>query len=183
MSSVVAACQQNRFASLIRGRRAVIFQLIVAALLLPLGVQAQAPSQSEDRGDEKTAPPLELKLSTTTPALYAGSCLVLELEVTNTGKQEVRINKRDLWMQFTYGYYAADGSGNGGGQSSSCEQCPSEYILLSPGISYRSGHCFDLTDEFFRAAGEYGIATSIHYDIAGQSGDSVDSNRVHFNIY
>jgi len=172
-----------RYVLTIKSARAIL--LVAATVLLQAVVYAQAtPTQKGIEEDfRKQESPLEIKLSTSTPTLYAGSCLMLEMVLTNKGTEEIKINESDLWKLFMYSYAAQDGSGKGGGQSSACFGCSAETISLNPDMTYTSSHCFKLDNEFFRNAGEYDITTIIRYELAGKSGNSAASNSIRFEIY
>jgi hypothetical protein len=159
--------------------------LVAAALLLQTFLYAQAtpPQKEREEGSGKAVEPLVINLSTPTPTLYAGSCVMLEMVLNNKGQEEIRIAERVLWKQFTYGYTARDGSGKGGGQGASCFDCSNEYISLSPGMTYSSSYCLELDNEFFRNVGEYTIATGIYYELAGKAGNYATSNSTRFEIY
>jgi hypothetical protein len=154
----------------------VLLQAVVCAQAIP----TQKGMEEDFRKQES---PLEIKLSTSTPTLYAGSCLMMEMVLTNEGTEELKIDESDLWKLFMYSYAAQDGSGKGGGQGSTCYGCSDETLSLNPGMTYTSSHCFDLDNEFFRNAGEYGITTIIRFELAGKSGNSAASNSIRFEIY
>lgn len=175
--------QGCRHFSAIKSRRAVL--LVAAALLLQAVVYAQEIPRRNERKEESGEPssPLEIRLSTPTPTLYAGSCLTLEMVLTNKGEEEIRIIEGELWKNYSYSYSAQDGSGKGGGEGSSCFGCSTEKVSLGSGMTYRSSHCFNLDNEFFRNAGEYQITTSVRYELPGKSDQGASSNSMRFEIY
>lgn len=175
--------QACRYVSAIRSRRAVL--LVAAALLFQAVVYAQETPPRNEREEEpgKQASPLEVRLSTPTPTLYAGSCLMLEMVLTNKGEEEIKIIEGELWKHYSYSYSAQDGSGKGGGEGSACFGCSTEKVSLGSGMTYRSSHCFNLDNEFFRNAGDYEITTSIRYELSGKSGHGASSNSTRFEIY
>ena len=174
----------SRYVWAVKSGQAVL--LVAATLLLQAVVYAQSTTSEKEIEEDSGKPesPLEIKLSTPTPTLYAGSCLMLEMVLTNKGQEEISIPERFLWMLFSYSYAAKDGSGRGGGQGSACFGCSDESVSLAAGTTYRSSYCFDLNNEFFRNTGEYEIKTIIRYKLAGKSGnDEASSNSTSFEIY
>lgn len=69
-----------------------------------LAVQAQselpdAPAETESHNCKQN---LEIKLRTLTPLACLGSSLKLELEVTNNGEDEVRLNRAYFWNSYHF---------------------------------------------------------------------------------
>jgi hypothetical protein len=141
-------------------------------LLLSLFVALSAPAQERQRTKVKAAP-LEIKLSTPTPILCAGTSLLLEMEIKNISRKEVKLDKIDLWNVFSYSTSKPDGSGSGGGQASGCDHCRGNPIFFHPGMTYWDSHNFPLQRDFFQSVGDYSISVSIN---------SVSSNNVNFKL-
>ena len=148
--------------------RQLIFTLACSLFLF---VVAHAQVAAEYK---KGSLPIEVKLSTTSMMLCLGSGIPLNLELTNHGRDEIRIDKFDLWSHFSYGHDAHDGIGRGGGETSFCERCRGTYTILKPDKAFESSFTFPLEGEFFKNAGSY----SIKVDIEGTY-----SNQVEFELY
>ena len=148
--------------------------LCLLASLLTITILAHAQSATEEPKTEKAKPPLELKLSTTSLMLCIGSALPLNLELTNRGSEEIKIDKFDIWNQFTYGYLQDRSSGRGGGQASGCDHCLRDLITLKTDKPYESSLSFPLENDFFRDAGKYSIRVYV---------EQVSSNELEFELY
>ncbi len=146
------------------GARLAIFLSLFAAL--------SAPAQERQRAKVKAAP-LEIKLSTPTPILCASTSLLLEIEIKNISRKEVKIDKIDLWNVFSYSTSKPDGSGMGGGQAFGCDHCRGNFIFFHPGMTYWDSHNFDLKADLFQSVADYTIRVSIN---------SVESNDVKFKL-
>ncbi len=148
------------------GARLTIF----LSLFVALSIAAQEKQQAKIKVE---AAPLEIKLSTPTPILCAGASLLLEMEIKNISRGEVKVDKIDLWNVFSYSASKPDGSGMGGGQAFGCDHCRGNFIFFHPGMTYWDSHNFDLQSDFFQSAGDYTIRVSIN---------SVSSNIVNFKL-
>jgi hypothetical protein len=149
------------------GGATLVFRLVCCGLLLG------TPLCAQESAAKAKAEPLELKLRALHTTLCVGAGLVLELEVKNTRRAAVQIDKVDLWSNFSYGFSGADGSGRGGGMGTGCDHCRGDVIVLYPGMTYWDTHTFPLAGSFFADAGKYTFATSINSDT---------SNRVEFEL-
>jgi hypothetical protein len=153
----------NRF---INSGRAFMLPCI---LMLAVGaVQAQT-----ETGKKTDA--LELKLSAQVTTLCLGSSIGLEMELKNVGQETLKIDKYDLWRSYLYSKskYSADSSGRAGGESSVCDECRGDFVVLYPGETFWTSHKFSLGGEFFREAVRYNIGVKIN---------SARSNRVIFEL-
>jgi hypothetical protein len=148
--------------------------LCLLAGLLTVTILAHAQSAGEESETEKAKPPLELKLSTTSMMLCLGSALPLNLELTNRGSKEIKIDKFDIWNQFTYGYLEDRSAGRGGGQGSGCDHCLPDLINLKTDKPYESFFNFSLENDFFKDVGKYSIRVYVEH---------VSSNEVEFELY
>jgi len=119
-------------------------------------------------------PPLDLKLTTTSMMLCIGSELPLNLELTNRGTDEIKIDRSEIWNSFQYGYHGDREKGRGGGQGSGCSDCRQDFVSVTRDKPYESSFKFPLTNDFFEDAGKY----SIKLRFAG-----VSSNEVKFELY
>ena len=143
--------------------------ILVCSLFLSIVAQAQAVA------DEKPQlPPVELKLSTTSMMLCLGSALPLNLELTNRGSKEIKIDRFDIWNQFTYGYLEDRSADRGGGQGSGCYHCLPDLINLKTDKPYESSFNFSLENDFFKDVGKYSIRVYVEH---------VSSNEVEFELY
>ena len=143
--------------------------ILVCSLFLSIVAQAQAVA------DEKPQlPPVELKLSTTSMMLCLGSALPLNLELTNRGSKEIKIDRFDIWNQFTYGYFGDRSADRGGGQGSGCYHCLPDLINLKTDKPYESSFNFSLENDFFKDVGKYSIRVYVEH---------VSSNEVEFELY
>lgn len=140
----------------------MILLAIVFAGTLVKGAQQHKP-QSE----------LRMTLSSNSLMLCLGSLLPLDLEITNSGNREVKIDKADLWNQFSYGFSSTDGVGRGGGRGSSCSHCRGNYVVLPPGGRYESSFEFPL-DDFFKDTGEYTLKMKY---------EQLSTNELTFELY
>jgi hypothetical protein len=129
----------------------LLVHLVFCSLLLSIVARAQVVA------DEKKPLPLELKLNTTSLMLCVGSALPLNLELTNHGTEEIKIDKFYIWNRFTYGYLGDRNADRGGGQAWSCDDCPREGINLKTDKPYESSFNFPLDNDFFKDAGKYSI--------------------------
>ena len=142
--------------------------MLACVLLLAVGV-AQAQTKAEGGKGE-----LELKLSATTTTLCLGASLDLGLEIKSASPKTVKIDRADLWRDFSYSSPPKDdGFKSHGGYASGCSHCRGNLTFLYPGDTHWAAHRFSLAGEFFRKAGKYRIETSLH---------SAKSNEVEFEI-
>jgi hypothetical protein len=146
----------------------LLVHLVSCSLLLSIVARAQVVA------DEKKQLPLELKLNTTSLMLCVGSALPLNLELTNHGGEEIKIDKFDLWNQFTYGYLGDRSADRGGGQVSGCDDCSRDLMNLKTDKPYESSFNFSLENEFFKDAGKYSIRVYV---------EKVSSNELQFELY
>lgn len=145
--------------------------LYVFLLAIGLTVMLVPSVKSEEQDNHQSD--LRMTLSSTSLMLCLGSQLPLDLEITNLGNREVKIDKADLWNRFAYGFSGRDGSGRGGGRGSSCNHCRGNYVVLPPGGRYESSFEFPL-DDFFKDSGEYNIKMTY---------DQVSTNELAFELY
>jgi len=138
------------------------------SLFVPLSAQGQ-----EGRRVKVKAKPLGIKLSTPTPTLCVGASLLLEMEIKNISRKEVKIDKFHLWNVYSYSSSKLDGTGMGGGQGSGCDHCLGNFIFFHPGMTYWDSHNFDLKADLFQSVADYTIRVSIN---------SVESNDVKFKL-
>jgi hypothetical protein len=143
--------------------------LLACLFIFAAGV-AQAQTDSEKKKDA-----LELKLSTLKTTLCAGTSIDLELEIKNISQEVVKIDKADLWTQYSYSKSYPDGNGTGraGGLASNCGDCHGNFITLFPDETYWTTYKFSLSGEFFSEAAKYHIATSVN---------SNTSNKLDFEL-
>jgi len=146
-----------------------LVHILVCSLLLGISAQAQVVAD-----DKKELPPVELKLSTTSMMLCLGSAIPLNLELTNRGSEEIKIDQFDIWNQFTYGYFGNRTAGRGGGQGSGCDHCLRDLVTLKTDKPYESSFNFPLENDFFKDAGKYSIRVYV---------EQVSSNEVEFELY
>jgi len=135
-----------------------------------LAVSICAKPGQDDEGQSR----LRLKMSTTTMMLCLGSSLPLELEVSNQGPQPVKLDKADLWKDFSYSFSLPDGSGPAGGESSSCIHCQGNSVLLKQGDRFESSFKYPLDVPFFKDAGRYTI--KMNYE-------QISTNELTFELY
>lgn len=146
-----------------------LVHILVCSLLLSMVAQGQVMA------DEKTQlPPLELKLTATSLMLCVGSALPLNLELTNRGGEEIKIDKFDIWNHFTYGCLEDRSADRGGGQASGCDHCLRDLITLKTDKPYESSFNFPLENDFFKDAGKYSIRVYV---------EQVSSNELEFELY
>jgi hypothetical protein len=148
--------------------------LCLLASLLTITILAHAQSATEEPKTEKAKPPLELKLSTSSLMLCVGSALPLNLELTNRGGEEIKIDKFDIWNRFTYGYLGDRSADRGGGQVSGCDHCLRDLITLKTDKAYESSFNFSLENDFFKDTGKYSIRVYV---------EQVSSNELQFELY
>lgn len=141
-------------------------------IFLSLFVALPTPAQERQRAKVKAAP-LEIKLSTPTPVICAGTSLLLEMEIKNVSRKEVKIDKFHVWNQFSYSTTKPDGSATGGVRNSGCSHCLGDFIFFHPGMTYWDSYNFVLKDDFFQGEVEYTLGVSIN---------SVYSNEVKFKL-
>lgn len=154
---------------------------VFCLLLFGFAANAQPAAQSERTGEGSDAQP-ELKLSTHTPRICLNSTLALVLEMTNTGQQEIKVHKSDLWSRFTY---SSPGS-EIGGSSISCgfwDDHPQSWVTLAQGAKYFDTFLYLTEQSYFKAAGTYRIATSLPYYIGDKPAGRIKSNEVEFEVY
>jgi len=147
---------------------------IVAQIVLFLSLFAAPSVQAQEgRRTKLKAAPLTIKLSTPTPILCVGASLLLEMEIKNVSRKEVKIDKFDVWNRFSFTLAKPDGSGMNGAKASGCDHCLGDFIFFHPGMTYWDSHNFDLKSDFFQNMADYTIRVSIN---------SVDSNEVKFKL-
>ena len=146
---------------------------MIYVFLLVIGLAGTLVPSVKGQDQDKPRSDLSMTLSSNSLMLCVGSALPLNLEIANQGRAEVKIDKVDLWNQFSYGFSGTDGSGRGGGRGSSCNHCRGNFILLQPGTHYQSSFEF-LLDDFFKDPGNYTIKMKY--------GD-VSTNEVTFELY
>lgn len=140
----------------------------VIVLAAALVFSAKGNAEQDKRQSE-----LQMTLSTTTVMLCLGSSLPLDLEITNQGNHEVKIDKFELWKRFSYSLSRTDGSGRGGGMASSYYPSRANYVTLKPGGRHESSFEYPLGD-FFKDAGMYTIKMTV---------DEISTNEVSFELY
>lgn len=175
--------QQARFIRLTGDRQVLV--LVIASLLLPLITQAQEASLEKNQNGFK-AVPLEVKLTALNPGTCIDSFVVLELELTNVGNEEITIDKSGLWDSFSFEYTQYDGTpGGGGGYSSYCSNCEreKEEVVLTPKMTYRNSHAYQLQEELFHHAGYYTISLDVPYNLTNALNRHINSNSVRFELY
>jgi len=146
--------------------------IVLVGLAMFLSVTSYA--QDGERQEKVKSAPLEIRLQTLVSTLCVGTSTILEMEVINVSRKEIKFDKVDLWSEFTYSYSDPNTtSGRGGGQGSSCSHCRGDVITLYPGTNYWTSHTFPLDTDFFKDPGNYTLATSIN---------SVSSNQVKFTL-
>lgn len=153
--------------------------LAAISSLLPLAVHAQGKvSQEPAESDaQKNKPSLELRLRTLTPMACIGSKLELEIEIINTGRETVRIERTELWSSFLLFLYRQDSeeAGMGEGWGSGCDHCGGNDIVIEPGATYWDSHELLLRDsDFLKTADKFTLSTEVH---------SIWSNGVIFELY
>ena len=122
---------------------------------------------------QEPKPSIELKLSATSLMVCVGSSLPLELELTNRGTPDFKIDKFEIWNHFNYGFEGDREMGRGGGMGSSCN-CAPESVVVAQDQTYKSSFAFDLDHDFFRDPGKY----TIRLAIAG-----VGSNELEYELF
>jgi hypothetical protein len=137
----------------------------LACLFIFFAGVAQAQTDSEKKKDA-----LELKLSAPNTTLCAGTSIDLELEIKNISLEVVKIDKADLWTQYSYSKSFSDGTGRAGGQASNCNHCHGDFIMLYPDEAYWTIHKFSLNSEFFSEAAKYHIAASLNSSTSNKLG-------------
>lgn len=143
-------------------------------LLTTVLTAAVAFSVNGQSNQQPAASDLELTLSTTTLLTCLGSSLPLKLEIRNQGTREMKIDKVDLWSQFTYGFSGPGGSGRGGGSGTGCDPCRGNLVLIEPGHRYEDSMDYHLGSEFFKDAGKYTL--KMHYG-------ELATNQLSFELY
>ena len=103
-----------------------------------------------------------------------GASIPMELELTNRGAEEFKVDKFDLWSEFRYGFLGDREMGRGGGMGSSCYDCRPDPVVVRHDETYKSSFSFDLNHDFFKDAGKY----TIKLEIAG-----VQSNDLEFQLF
>ena len=150
-------------------QRFKIYPFLLAIVLAGTLVESVKSKPERDQPESD----LRLTLSSKSLMLCLGSSLHLDLVIANQGINEVKIDKVDLWSQFSYSFSATDGSGRGGGRGSSCDHCRGNYIVLPPGGRYESSFEYPL-DEFFKDAGKYTIKMTY---------EQISTNELTFELY
>src|SRR5438309_5066769 len=92
--------------------------IVLVGLAMFLSVTSYA--QDGERQEKVKSAPLEIRLQTLVSTLCVGTSTILEMEVINVSRKEIRLDKVDLWSEFTYSYSDPNTtSGRGGGEGSS----------------------------------------------------------------
>jgi hypothetical protein len=128
---------------------------------------------AQDESEAELKSPLELRLTAQATAFCVGTPLMLELEVTNDGQNDVSINRGRVWKEFSYGYSAPKGKSRSGGMGMLTDSVAGNFMLKT-GASYRTTFEFPLTSDFFQEAGTYTLKTSLTH---------LFSNEVTFELY
>jgi hypothetical protein len=100
----------------------VIERLSLVLIVGLLAVSATS-AQTIEQPAPAAKPSIEIKLSATSLMVCLGSSIPMELELTNRGAEEFKVDKFDLWKEFRYGFLADRKMGRGGGMGSSCYDC------------------------------------------------------------
>lgn len=98
----------------------------------------------------------------------------MELELTNPGAEEFKVDKFGLWNEFRYGFLGDRETGRGGGMGATCYDCVPDPIVVRHDEAYKSSFSFDLNHDFFKDVGKY----TIKLEIAG-----VQSNDLEFELF
>jgi hypothetical protein len=171
-------------------------KLIIICVLLSLFVW------NGSNANNQAAPPLRLKLTTTTPALCFGASLKVEAELVNESKEKVAIDVKTIWHQVSFKLFRSgpsrtnpDGGGSGrntgGSKTIVGDTGPNyegEYLILSPGESYKASRTIKLDDEFFNSPGTYSMKVSygqfLDKSLEGITvwKGSVESNILNFKV-
>lgn len=143
--------------------------ILAGSLLLGLTAQAQATI-----AEQKELPPLDIKISAASMMVCLGTELPLNMELTNRGPDQIKIDKFEIWNHFQYGYFGERDAGRGGGEGASRYQSPPELVVLDRDKPYESSFKFPLSNEFFKDAGRYSLKLTI---------EGVSSNEIEFELY
>ena len=146
------------------------------SLVLIVGLLAVSATSAQtiEQPAPAAKPSIEIKLSATSLMVCLGSSIPMELELTNRGAEEFKVDKFDLWKEFRYGFLGDRKMGRGGGMGSSCYDCRPDPIFVRHDETYKSSFSFDLNHDFFKDAGKY----TIKVVIAG-----VESNDLEFELF
>ena len=120
-------------------------------------------------GHKQAAPPLTLKLSTQTATACFGRSLKVQAELVNESDEKVGVDVKTIWYQLSLNFFSVgpsrnnpDGSGSGRTSGGSLTKVrdggpnyEGEYLILSPGESYKASRTIKLDDEFFNNVGSY----------------------------
>jgi len=142
---------------------------ILSALILLPALSAAGQAQNEQQNGKS---PWKLKLSSSSMRVCLGSSLPLELEVTNQSNDDIRIDKLNLWQDFSF--QRSGSTGERGWLTIDYIHGPNDSVLVKADASYRSTYDFSLQDNFFGFPEKYII--KLHYE-------QVYSNEVSFEIY
>ena len=84
---------------------------MIYLFLLVIGLAGTLVPSVKGQDQDKPRSDLSMTLSSNSLMLCVGSALPLNLEIANQGRAEVKIDKVDLWNQFSYGFSGTDGQG------------------------------------------------------------------------
>jgi hypothetical protein len=160
------------------GRLATALVVLCCCALASMAVQAQTGND-----EKKTDAALELKLSSYETRVCPNSSLTLSLEVTNTGRRQVKISRLNLWS-----YIMSSRVGSEINRSSiSCSAIDPKtdiWIAIEPGETFNDTRIYRLdADSFFQDAGRYKLSTSLQFFVDNKYVKTVASNEAGFEVY
>lgn len=142
-------------------------RLALRIILLVMAVSFMATitdGQQAAKKKEEKKPSLEIKLRTLTPTACLGSTLKLEVEVTNTGDEAVKLNRKYFWNSYSFCPLAPQEKGQGREcfienfwPSSTAE----DIFYLAPGLTRIETTDWSLDEENL-SAGEYTLELWIY---------------------
>lgn len=124
---------------------------------------------NSSHASQRAASPLKLNLTTRTANVCVGESLKVEAELVNASDEQIVIDVKTIWYRLAFNFFRAgssrtnpDGSGSGTNTGGSLTRVgdagphyEGEYLVLSPGESYKASRNIELDDEFFKSPGSY----------------------------